>query len=103
MERPLRPAFRTTFFSSHLRNPIETFVCVPDGIYPMDLYNALLKHEIQIHKEDTTGWMTSKGRYVDTYEAAELAFETNMLDKKVKRLTVEDYPGSWRAKKLNWK
>jgi len=94
MERPLRPAFFVGVASSHLNKIIYTAIVVPDKIYPMDLYNALSRTNVEV--DANYGWITSKGRYVSSEQAAELALETNLLDKVVKHLTTEDYQGSWR-------
>ena len=95
MERPLRPAFFVGVASSHLRKTIYTAIAVPDKVYPMDLYNALLRTNLEV--DVNYGWITSKGRYVSSEKAAELALETNLLDKVVKYLITEDYQGFWRT------
>ena len=102
IERPDRPAYRVDIYSSHMKRVIETFVVLPDGVYPMDLYNALSSFALEVPSIHY-GWITTKNRYIDSEAAAVLALDTNMLDKKVTHLSIEDYQGSWRYGNLNKK
>lgn len=95
MERPTRPGFKYKVYSPHLKKMIAFYVAVPDHVYPMDLYNALLPLGITI--EEQYGWLTTKGRFVTAKEAAELALECDLLDKRVDFLSTEDFCGTWKT------
>lgn len=94
MERPTRPGFECEVYSNHLKKMITFHIAVPDKVYPMDLYNALLPLGITVVPH--YGWFTSKARFVTDKEAAELALECDLLDKKVQFLTTEDFCGTWK-------
>jgi hypothetical protein len=93
-ERPTRPAFKVVVYAPHLGRSIEVWMAVPDGVLPMDLYNALYKRYKDM--ESQHGWLTNLGRLVSPEEAAELALEAGMLERKVSRLSYTEFQGSWR-------
>lgn len=101
MERPIRPAFLVELSSIHFKNNLlKTYVLVPDGVYPMDLYNALLQSDNLRVVEPVYGWITSSGKLISSHEAAELAFEHMLIDTRIETLSTEDYQGNWRRKAL---
>jgi hypothetical protein len=92
-EKLLRPAFRIVLWSSHLKKDIISYVCLPDKILPMDLYNVLST----IGTVDIDySWLVSSGIFFSSKDAATFAFDNALIDKRVAQLTVEDFQGSWR-------
>lgn len=95
MERPLLPAYMIMYYSEHLQKEISVPVIVPNKVLPMDLYNTLSRAGQSIDSI-YHGWITTRGRYVTSEEAAELALEANLLDEKTTKLTIAEYQGSWK-------
>lgn len=96
MEKPTRPAILIQQYWSGANRTLGIPIVVPDGSQVMDVYNILLGLNVQIKYHDWYGWITTKGHYISGEEAAQMALEANLLDKKVKSLTTEDYRGSWK-------
>lgn len=96
MEKLLFPCFITTVFSTHLKKYIVVPMIVQKHL-PMDYYNALSNAGSFEDVDTEYSWITNKGRILSQEEAAEFAYEHHLLDKKVKKLRLEDYKGSWKA------
>lgn len=96
MEKLLFPCFMLRTYAPLLKKSISIPVVVPNGMYPMDIYNILIKQQFEYPVPIEYHWMTSKGRILTGEEAAEFALENDLLDKKVDKLTTKDYQGAWR-------
>jgi len=90
MEKLLLPAFAYSF-SEHPKNFF--YITVPKGVLPMDVMNQLDQNGIHILPQ--YGWLTSRARFLTGEEAAEFALKNGLIDKVVKRLSLEEYKGEW--------
>ncbi len=103
-ERVLCAAYR---FKEGYRTPNMERITAKDGTMIEEIYHEpyrgvfglalgwrhpdiLYKYGDIIDKSDTGGFMTTRGRYVDRYEAAKIAFEQGQIPEQKRVLYSED-------------
>lgn len=86
MEKLILPAFR---YEMSLK--VFTFIVVPRGVLPMDIYNTLENLDV----DPNYGWLTSRGRYLSPNDAAEFALRNGLLDRLVTHLDITLFKGEW--------
>ena len=101
-ERPIMPCWLISFIDPGSKQLKWAPVIVPHGVYPYDLYNALLyRHKWVTEELGFYGvhWLTSEGNVWTEKETIDWLIANNQLDSVPKRLCIPDFKGKWHENK----
>lgn len=96
MARLILPVFIGSIYSSQLNKRIPTYNIVPNGVLPMDCYNALSQTPLQ--PDIRHGWVDAEGKMFNSQDAANHAFEVGLVDERYDNLDVFKYRGRWKER-----
>lgn len=100
MEKIIGPCYLFYGNSYLMDTTLAVPLMIPNGCYPMDVFNMIIDDEESAksihHLSDDYGWLTSKNRFLTQEEAADFVWQHHLVDKKLTKLTVEEFQGAWR-------